>query len=261
MKGLFNRLIFTLLIFCGLALAGVARAQPLQPQDASNHALSFDGADDFVRATNNAGAFNFPNGFTLEAWVKPSSTSATGQYGGLVHGPGDWVLFVDDNDSSNWGMSVCVSACNSAEDNPGSLVVGTWTHLAGTFDGTTIRIYKNGVLVDQTAHAGTTGNPSELIIGKWTIAFHGVIDEVRLWNYARSASEIASTMNLSLSGSVPGLQGSYRFDEGSGQSTADSAGDNDGRLGSTTGVDADDPAWVVSDVPVSFQVQLPLVRK
>lgn len=261
MKILFNWLIVTLFSFCGLVLADVARAQPVLPQDASNYALSFDGGDDFVRATNNASAFNFPNGFTLEAWVKPASTSATGQYRGLVRGPGNWVLFVDDNDSSDWGLTVCVSGCNLASAGIGSLTVGTWTHLAGTFDGSTIKVYKNGVLASQTAHSGTTGNPTELIIGKWDIAFHGVIDEVRLWNYARSASEIASTMNLSLPGGVSGLKGNYRMDEGSGQSTADSAGDNDGWLGSTTSADTDDPLWVVSDAPVSFQLLLPFVRK
>jgi len=74
--------------------------------------------------------------------------------------------------------------------------------------------------------------------------FQGLIDEVRVWNVARSEAAIQSTMNTPLIGNEPGLVGYWKFNEGSGQTAYDSTlNSNDGQLGSTPGVDPSDPAW------------------
>jgi hypothetical protein len=81
--------------------------------------------------------------------------------------------------------------------------------------------------------------------------FLGLIDEVRVWNTARTQAQIQANMNRTLTGNEPGLVGYWRLDDGSGQAILDSSlRGNDGRLGSAAAPDSNDPTWVVSDAPV-----------
>src|SRR5581483_11362428 len=77
--------------------------------------------------------------------------------------------------------------------------VNTWTHLAGTYDGTTLRLYVNGTQVGTAAKTGgiaVSTNPLQIggdsIYGQY---FSGVIDEVRIYNRALSVTEIKNDMN------------------------------------------------------------------
>ena len=76
--------------------------------------------------------------------------------------------------------------------------MGTWTHLAVTYDGATLRLYVNGA---QVATRARTGNmvtpPNPLQIGGDSIYgqfFTGLIDEVRIYNQARTATDIQTDM-------------------------------------------------------------------
>ena len=81
--------------------------------------------------------------------------------------------------------------------------------------------------------------------------FTGEIDEVRMWNIARSGDDIRATMNRSLTGLEPGLGGYWRFDEGEGQSVEDSSPiGTTGVLGTNGNIQANDPIWVPSEAPI-----------
>ena len=93
----------------------------------------------------------------------------------------------------------------------------TWIHLAGVYDGSAWRLYRNGALV------GSAADPvgAVHVAGNWAIGaaaqtndrfFAGAIDEVRLWRIARSAAQINSDMNRRLDGVEPGLAGLWRAD-------------------------------------------------
>ncbi len=104
---------------------------------------------------------------------------------------------------------------------------GRWTHVAGTYDGTTLSIYINGSLEGSRATSGNTrANSGNLIIGSGHMMnnqfFSGEIDEIRLWSQARSENEIKNAMHSKLSGTEPALSAYYTF---SGNSN-DLAGDN-----------------------------------
>ena len=81
-----------------------------------------------------------------------------------------------------------------------SLTANAWTHLAATYDGTTLRLFVNGTQVSSIARSGaiaTSGGP--LTIGGDPIYpqyFSGRIDEVRIYNRARTATEIQADMLL-----------------------------------------------------------------
>jgi len=76
--------------------------------------------------------------------------------------------------------------------------------------------------------------------------FNGTIDEVRLWNIARPQQQIQQAMYGSLTGHEAGLVGYWRFNEGSGPTTADASGHNN------TGLLVNRPTWVNSTAPLGM---------
>jgi hypothetical protein len=160
-------------------------------------ALSFNGIDSMVTVPD-SGSINFTNGFTLEAWVNPvaagnwSTVIFKEQTGGMLYS-----LYSNNGTNKPVGQLYL----NNAEQNaPGTAAVPlfAWTHLASTWDGSTLKLYVNGTLVGSKAISGTlpaTTNP--LRIGSntiWNEPFNGQIDEVRLYNRALTPGEIQGDM-------------------------------------------------------------------
>jgi hypothetical protein len=103
-----------------------------------------------------------------------------------------------------------------------------WVHIAMTWDGTVLTTYVNGQpkLTAQGSGGTTTLNTAQslLMIGcnpTNNNCFSGLFDELRVWNVARSASEIKDNYNKPATGSESGLVGYWKFDETSGTSAAD----------------------------------------
>ena len=86
-----------------------------------------------------------------------------------------------------------------------------WYHIAFTFDGTTTKLFIDGVEIDSSDFvSGLTPHPVPLsIIGR---LFLGKMDEVRIWNIARTQEAIQSTINSELIGNEPGLIAYYPMD-------------------------------------------------
>ncbi len=103
-----------------------------------------------------------------------------------------------------------------------------WVHFAMTWNGAAVQAYVNGVLKSTKTSDGTqstlkTGT-SVFTLGGYpgeSAYFAGLIDELRVWNIARSADDLKSTMNQALTGNEPGLVGYFQFNETSGTTTAD----------------------------------------
>ncbi|HYM16863.1 MAG TPA: LamG domain-containing protein [Dehalococcoidia bacterium] len=81
---------------------------------------------------------------------------------------------------------------------------GVWAHVAGVYDGAALRIYVNGTLQGTSALTGTIIAPRpefELDIGRWAFnsqvyrSFSGDVDEVRIYDQALTAADIAAAMN------------------------------------------------------------------
>ena len=112
-------------------------------------------------------------------------------------------------------------------------------------------IYQDGLHVGGVRDSRVLADVDFVFLGRSERAFHGLIDEVRVWNIVRTESEIRANMNRTLQGDEPGLVGYWRLDEGRGQAILDSSvHGNDGRLGTTFWLDSEDPSWILSDAPV-----------
>jgi glucose/arabinose dehydrogenase len=167
-------------------------------------ALSFDGVNDRVDVPD-ANSLDLSNGMTLEAWVKPTTT--TGYRTAILKERGnDLVYALYASDGGNSRTEAFTGVENTAGGG-GALPVNTWSHLAATYDGTTLRLYLNGTLAATKTTSGAipnTANP--LRIGGnavWGEYFSGLIDEVRVYNRALSATEIGMDMSVAVGSAEP----------------------------------------------------------
>ena len=133
-----------------------------------------------------------PPAVTMEAWIYPTQLPAVGTRAGIVDNNNQYGFFLHPG-----GELQCIGLQAAA-----NVQAGTWTHVACTYDGTT-RIYAGGVQVDMTAGSGapldpggTTGtsiagnNPSgEPLVG--------AIDQIRIFQIARTASQICAAAGTS----------------------------------------------------------------
>src|SRR5262249_5453110 len=102
--------------------------------------------------------------------------------------------------------------------------------LASTYNGSTLSLYVNGVLVaTQPATGNIIASNGSLRLGGnsiWSEFFAGTIDDVRIYNRPLSQSEIQIDMNTPIGTTPPnnGLAAAYNFDEGAGTTVRDSSG-------------------------------------
>ncbi|HSC90581.1 MAG TPA: LamG-like jellyroll fold domain-containing protein [Gaiellaceae bacterium] len=164
-------------------------------------ALSFDGVNDWVTVAD-ANDLDLTNGMTLEAWVKPT---ATGDWRTVVfkEGAAYYTYGLYGNTGTNVPSANAVAGGSDRDARAATAApVGAWTHLAATYDGTTLRIFVNGVQSGQAAAGGSiTTSTGVLRIGGnsvWPEWFAGLIDEVRIYNRALSATEIQADMASSV---------------------------------------------------------------
>ena len=142
---------------------------------------------------------------TLEAWVKPT-TNAGWRTAILKERGSDLLYALYASNGSKPRVENFTTVENTAAGTS-ALPLGTWSHLASTYDGTNLRFYVNGVLVATKATSGAMPNTANALhIGGnavWGEYFSGLIDEVRIYNRALSASELDLDMKSAVVGSEP----------------------------------------------------------
>ena len=176
-------------------------------------------------------------GITLEAWVKPIEDPESYNMNGIV----SYLTFQSETIESGfalifknglWRFIVVTSntedVFQQVQNFPGIEVQfdgDTWTHIAGTYDGTDVKIFKNGIQqgdsfsVDGGGGIKWSNINTDMFIGKYmdlggsSYSFKGSIDEVRLWEIAREQSEIMQTKNEELDGDEEGLIGYWNFND------------------------------------------------
>jgi hypothetical protein len=181
----------------GLGHTGTISGATWTTQGRFGSALTFDGVNDWVTIAD-ANDLDLTTALTLEAWVFPTAT--TGVRDILIKEGSGFDVY--NLYARNWrGLpetNVRVAGDNRTAEGA-ALPANTWTHVAGTYDGTTVRFYVNGVQVATHAIGGqvaTSTGPLRLGGNSlWGEFFAGRIDEVRIYNRVLSAADIQVDMN------------------------------------------------------------------
>jgi len=171
----------------------------------SGQALSFDGVDDYVNVSD-SNSLDPSTAVTISAWVKPSSLNGDCDTVG-----GDMIIQKWNNWPANGQYVFCAytggylralfsdgATGGAIATNAGAVSTGTWQHVVVTFDAGAVNFYVNGSNVKSgsvppTSLRTTDYTDDNLYISSdfgSTWIFPGLIDEVRLYNRALTASEI-----------------------------------------------------------------------
>lgn len=167
-------------------------------------ALTFDGSNDYVSVPD-ANSLDLTNRMTLEAWVRPTANS--GWRTVMMKENGNELAYgmyarESSNRPSGWLRINPTSGSSQSAVSSQALTLNTWSHVALTYDGTTMRFYVNGVQRGTRTISGTMyASTGPLKFGgnaMWGEYFAGQIDEIRAYNRALNATEIQSDMNTPL---------------------------------------------------------------
>ena len=201
----------------GAGGSGVVVFRYLLPSSDTDSAMVFNGTNQYATASSDVAGFDIASAITIEAWVYPTGSSCGGYIvvktfsyylyctNGILH-----YLLVRSNDGGGSGVSTGIT-----------IPTNQWTHIAMTraTNASTANIYIDGILQFSGASAATAGlyNSNRLFaIGAQDSAanfFNGQIDEVKLWNVARSASEVKSDLKTYGGTLADGLVAYFDFND------------------------------------------------
>ena len=163
-------------------------------------AFSFDGTEG-VEVQDGPGS-NLVNEISVSAWVnRTSATFASPVIKKADQGHG-FALEFSNNNSILWAIRTSSGWAGAVG---GLAINGTWTHVAGTYDGTTINLYVNGDLVHSVLKEGTiTTSSNSLYLGRDPAnlgrEFRGLIDEPAIYSRTLSQAEIQAMFNAGSAG-------------------------------------------------------------
>ena len=178
---------------------GTARNGAIFGPGESGQAFSLDGTNQFIEVPPSV-SLNLSTGMTLDAWVKPRSTNHVGILNkGAIGSKGAYELAIYLN-KFYFQLNDGILNMPSQADIPAN----SWTHVAATYDGSTAKIYINGVLDNSAAYNSTinsNGYPLHIgLYGSPTVYFDGQLDEVTLYRQALSPEGIAAIYNAGSAG-------------------------------------------------------------
>ena len=224
--------------------------------DIAGNALWFDGSDS-VRIPHSSDFKNLSE-MTVEFWVKYDSAEngqfIIDQFGTYPANSGEWLIKTTDGKTSfyyRWpGETQCTTNITTTD--------GDWHHISITKSGgSNFNFYVDGQF-DRFFYAGhpvVFGANVDMYFGSrgnYEQFLQGTLDEMRIWNYARSEEEIINSWNKTVDPDSSGLLGYWNFDEQiNDQNVMDrSPLSHNGSLGDTFGAFGDDPLRVPSTAPI-----------
>jgi len=200
---------------------------------------------DYVEMINTSTVIANKTAFSMSCWVYPGANT---NHGGIIgfrnNTDADFYLLQLQNTNNiearfrnSSGVNYDIIAANTLDFNQ-------WQHLAFTYDGSYIRLYKNGNLVDSTAANGTITQTTQSfnlgILDYQGSPFHlnGRLDEIRLWDVALSQNEIIGWMCTPIDLTHPNysnLMGYWKLNDGNGTLVSDASPNSlDGTLYNAT---------------------------
>jgi len=218
-----------------------------------NYALYFDGNNDKVGVLDSP-ELNPAEALTMEVWINAETWESSIWAGVLISKQGTnpdkgYGFTVGENGriESNYSIDEGWVAVNTGQ----ILGLNTWYHLASVYNGTSMKLYVNGILQSTIDVSGTPTTSEGVVMNfgdnpTWQGRFfNGILDEIRIWNVPRSEQEIQEYMTVELTGNEEGLVGYWPMNEGAGNTIGDLTGnENTGTL-----LNMDETNWVDGFTP------------
>tara|TARA_Y100001970_G_scaffold129938_1_gene160209 strand:- start:418 stop:3063 length:2646 start_codon:yes stop_codon:yes gene_type:complete len=212
------------------------------------NSLNFDGNDRVVVSDNSD--LRLTGVMSAEVWFKIDTHSGgwTRVVGKGASGPRNYGLWYHQNGIFLFQQYGSGGGTDARYNT--AVQLGQWYHLAAVRDANTAKLYLNGQL---DPSAGTDTSPvttpstssDPLTIGHhdWNNQYHrGQIDDVRIWNVARTQTQIQANMYNKLTGNETGLVAYWDFDEGSGNIAYDKTGNgHNANINTATWITIEDP--------------------
>lgn len=164
------------------------------PEKTFVRSIAFDGVNDYLDAGK---VLNLNTSFTVSSWVKRNSTNKT--------------ILSKRNNTFTEGYDLSINSAGRAEMSwmngskqtiTSSVVIpsGVWHNIAVTYNGTTAKLYIDGVLDVSNVMSIVPANTNSFLIAaadgvNTTSFFNGNIDEVRIWNVALTDKQLRYVMN------------------------------------------------------------------
>ena len=167
-----------------------------------NNARRFDGANDYVNLSPTP--FGSPTTYSAEAWVRTAATAGSGKYNVLLSNSNfdftnGFTLAVDSSNRPLFAVGGNFS--NGRATSSVTIAPNTTHHLVGTYDGSRIRIYVDGVERANVVYNGDTNyaNGRDIFLGRAFVTnfgfLNGTLDEAALYTGAMSAATVLAHYN------------------------------------------------------------------
>ncbi|MCG2690991.1 hypothetical protein L6249_02920, partial [Candidatus Parcubacteria bacterium] len=214
--------------------------------------LSFDGFNDYAQIPDspilrvgNAGA-----DFAVEFWLYLRQGN-TGSYRSIMHKGGadanrTFAMWMRPDDNRIHYRISTTANWNEGGDSIATVPLNTWSHIVYIKNGNTLKLYINKNLSTVNLAGQSISNNGPIYIGKdpWSNGVNSLIDQVKIYKRALSEIEVYEHYD-NVYNNEADLIGAWLFNEGTGQTAADSSGNgNNGILGSNVVVAPEDPEWI-----------------
>jgi subtilisin family serine protease len=171
-------------------------------------ALGFDGSNDYVSIPYTTDLQEW----TVAAWVRSPDAPSPGPASGPVYRDQNFFINWDHPAAGFRGSAGMRVSGQWYSASFGTLSANTWYHLAATYDGDTLRAYRDGALVaSNTAPSGPPDAENDsLAIGRHSGTsqyFEGDVDEVLVYSRALADQEVNALSAASASSFAPGPSG------------------------------------------------------
>ena len=161
-------------------------------------AQNFDGVDDYVSVPDSS-SLRITSQLTVEAWVYPKNPGATDKNKVIFRGATFNFQPGYDNTYRTFRFEIYTTTWTGLISDNYAVDWETWQYFVCTYDGSYIRIYKNGVEIKNKSQTGSLSSPSATLYfgcqSPSTASYYGLSDEIRISNVARSAAWIKASYN------------------------------------------------------------------
>ena len=175
----------------------------------SGYAASFNGADSLT--IPHSSTVSPMSALSVEAWIKFEALSGNP----ILFEKANSYKLIYNSATSNFSFTVNGLTTTSITASNSAVLTNTYHHIAAVYNGSTLRLFIDGAQIGSAPSSGNISqNSNSLIIGK---KLKGKMDEIRVWNSARSVSDVSLNYNRILNGDEAGLSLLFHADENSGK--------------------------------------------